>query len=246
MVDRKLLQGFGLAACVASTFVFVGRSSADILPGSIWPNGTLETPSTTQLNAPACGTTTWRRGGADFNTPNPPATATTDFWDNVAGTVSGTHALRINDTNASGNGEWFVPDFDADAGFVPVTPGGTYRFRFFWNYSTSAPTGVAADMRVTIRGTDGTTGNQGGFGLGNQFDFLANGTTGNQFVVADFTRTLPASVVGIRMNIASGGGGEVTGFLAVDDISVVAVPEPTSAIALVGAAGMLIRRRRSA
>ena len=94
-------------------------------------------------------------------------------------------------------------------------------------------------MRVTIRGTDGI----GSFGLGPNFDFLANGTTGGQFVVGDFTRTLPANVTGIRMNIASGGSGEVTGFLAVDDISVVVVPEPASAIAVLGVAGMMIKRR---
>src|SRR5262249_45126131 len=105
---------------------------------------------------------------------------------------------------------------------------------------TSAPIGVGADMRVTIRGTDGI----GSFGLGPNFDFLANGTTGGAFVVADFVRTLPANVTGIRMNIASGGGGEVTGYLAVDDISVVVVPEPASATAMLGAASALFGRRR--
>jgi hypothetical protein len=97
-------------------------------------------------------------------------------------------------------------------------------------------------MRVTIRGDDGI----GSFGLGPNFDFLANGTTNDAFVVADFVRTMPAGVTGIRMNVASGGDAQVTGFLAVDDISVRVVPEPASAmVTLVGAAaGLTLRRRR--
>jgi hypothetical protein len=230
----------GLFAIAVSLFGTV-RVNADILPGSFWPNGTLETPSTTgQLNSPAMDPAgTWRRGGGDFTGGPNPGPYTFDFWDNSAGTVSGTHALRLLDNSTSGNGEWFVPDFDPDKTVVPIPPGSTLRFRFFWNYATSAPVGVGADMRVTIRGDDGI----GGFGLGPNFDFLANGTTGGAFVVADFVRTMPAGVTGIRMNIASGGSGEVTGFLAVDDISVVVVPEPTSAIMTFGAAGLMFRRR---
>lgn len=213
------------------------RAYGDILPGSIWPNGDLETPGAPfEPNSPAGP---WRRGGGDFNDPPSAGPYTFDFWDNAAGTVSGTHALRLQDNATNNNGEWFMPDFGPDAAFVPVTPGSTLRFRFFWNYTTTAPTGVAADMRVTIRGTDGI----GSFGLGPNFDFLANGTTNGQFVVGDFTRTLPANVTGIRMNIASGGSGEVTGFLAVDDISVVVVPEPASILAMFGAAGMILKRR---
>ncbi|CAN5554220.1 hypothetical protein BH09PLA1_BH09PLA1_18310 [soil metagenome] len=245
MVNRNVIRGLSLATCVAATVVCVGNANADILPGSLWPNGTLENASTTQADAPSLNNTpggagTWRRGGADFNTPNPPASATIDFWDNAAGTVSGTHALRLTDNTTTTNGEWFVPDFDTDASFVPVPSGATLRFRFFWNYDTHIPVGNpnGADMRVTIRGTDGI----GTFGL---YDFLANGSTGGQFVVADFTRTLPAGTTGIRMNIASGGDAAVTGFLAVDDISVVVVPEPASAMAVLGLAGVLIRRRRA-
>jgi hypothetical protein len=220
------------------------RAFGDILPGSIWPNGTLENASTTQLNSPSMndvvgGPGTWRRGGGDFTGGPNPGPYTFDFWDNVAGTVSGTHALRLSDNSTTNNGEWFVPDFDADATVVPITPGSILRFRFFWNYSTSAPVGVGADMRVTIRGTDGI----GSFGLGPNFDFLANGTTGGAFVVADFERVMPANVTGIRMNIASGGSGEVTGFLAVDDISVVVVPEP-ACLGLVGLTALTAMSRR--
>jgi hypothetical protein len=226
-----------LGAIALSLFGTV-RVNADVLAGNIWPNPTLETPGAAfEPNSPAGP---WRRGGGDFADPPSAGPYTFDFWDNAAGTVSGTHALRLNDTSTTGNGEWFVPDFGPDAAFVPVPAGGaTLRFHFFWNYNTTAPVGVGADMRVTIRGTDGI----GNFGLGNNFDFLANGTTGGVFQVADFVRTLPANVTGIRMNIASGGGAEVTGFLAVDDINVLVVPEPTSALAMVGAAGLLIRRR---
>jgi len=247
MGNRNVLSGLALAAGVVMAFAATGQVKADILPGSIWPNGTLENASVTQANAPSMNNTpggagTWRRGGADFGDPTNPGPYTVDFWDNSHGTVSGTHSLVLNDNLTGGNGEWFVPAFDADNTFVPVPDGATLRFRFFWNYSTSAPQGVGADMRVTIRGTDGI----GEFGLGNNFDFLANGTTGGQFVVADFTRTLPAGTTGIRMNIASGGGGEVTGFLAVDDISVVVVPEPaTASVVALGVAGMLVRRRRA-
>jgi hypothetical protein len=234
------------AACVVSTLALCGQAKADILAGSIWPNGTLENASISQANAPSMNNTpggagTWRRGGADFGDPSNPGPYTVDFWDNSHGVVSGTHALVLND-NGTNFGEWFVPAFDADNTFVPVPDGATLRFRFFWNFNTAAPQGIGADMRVTIRGTDGV----GEFGLGPNFDFLANGTTNNQFVEADFTRTLPAGVTGIRMNIASGGNEAVTGFLAVDDISVVVVPEPaTLSVAAFGLAGLLVRRRRA-
>jgi hypothetical protein len=230
----------GLAA-IAVSLVGSVRVHADILPGSIWPNGTLETASTTgQLNSPAMDPAgTWRRGGGDFTGGPNPGPYTFDFWDNSKGTVSGTHALVLVDNATNGNGEWFVPDFDPDKTVVPVTPGSSMEFRYFWNYATAAPTGVSADMRVTIRGDDGI----GSFGLGPNFDFLANGTTNGAFVVADFVRTIPAGVTGIRMNIASGGDGQVTGFLAVDDISVRVVPEPTSAMVIFGAAALMFRRR---
>jgi hypothetical protein len=226
-------------AVIAAGLLGNVRAYGDILPGSIWPNGDLETPGAAfEPNSPAGP---WRRGGGDFADPPSAGPYTFDFWDNAAGTVSGTHALRLDDASTATNGEWFVPDFGPDAAFVPVPAGGaTLQFRFFWNYSTSAPAGVGADMRVTIRGTDGI----GSFGLGPNFDFLANGTTNGQFVVGDFTRTLPANVTGIRMNIASGGDAQVTGFLAVDDISVVVVPEPVSASAALGAACLMSMQRR--
>lgn len=231
------------AVAMAAGWSGTNGARADILPGSIWPNGNLEAMSSTQANAPAMDPAgTWRRGGGDFGPPSNPGPYTFDFWDDVGGTVSGTKALRLVDNSTSGNGEWFVPDFDADATVVPVPAGATVRFRYFWKYETSAPVGVGADMRVTIRGTDGI----GSFGLGPNFDFLANGTTNGQFVEADFTRTLPANVTGIRMNIASGGSGEVTGFLVVDDISVVIIPEPASATLLAASGFLALRRRQRA
>lgn len=246
-----------LAIGVTATFAATQRANADILPGSIWPNGNLENASASpnQLNSPSMSNTpggpgTWRRGGGDFTDPGAnPGPYTFDKWDASHGTVSGTHALVLDDNVVGGNGEWFVPDFNFPANEldktdpVPVPSGATIRVRFFWNYDTHIPAGSpdGADMRVTIRGDDGISG----FGLGNAFDFLANGSTGGQFVEADFIRTLPAGVTGIRMNIASGGSGDVTGYLAVDDISVVVVPEPASAVALIGAAGLLVRRRRA-
>jgi len=237
-----------LSTALAVSFIGASVANADLLPGSFWPNGTLENASLTQANAPSLSDTpggagTWRRGGGDFGLPSNPGPYAFDFWDNVAGTVSGTKALRLNDTDTEGNGEWFVPDFDADSSVVPIPAGaGNFlRFRFFWNYNTAiAPgSGDGADMRVTVRGDDGI----GSFGLGPQFDFLANGTTGGQFVEANFAREIPAGVTGLRINIASGGAGAVTGFLAVDDISVQRVPEPASASLLIGAAGLLVRRR---
>jgi hypothetical protein len=237
-ISRRIWT-IGAVALTAGVFAETG-ARADILPDSIWPNGNLEAPSATQANSPAMQPNgTWRRGGGDFGAPNNPGPYTFDFWDDVGGAVSGTHALRLVDNSTSGNGEWFVPDFDPDATVVNVPAGATLRFRFFWKYQTTAPAGVGADMRVTIRGTDGI----GSFGLGPNFDFLANGTTNNQFVEADFTRTLPPQVTGIRMNIASGGDAQVTGFLVVDDISVVIIPEPASA-AIVGVGGLVAARRR--
>ena len=241
MVGQKSL--WAAAAVAAGMLIGTQTANAVVLAGNIWPNPTLENASTTQLNAPSMsnvvgGAGTWRRGGSDFNTPNPPASATVDFWDNSHGTVSGTHALVLVDNTTTSNGEWFVPDFDTDATVVPITGGQSYRFHFSWNYQTSIPAGNpnGADMRVTVRGTDGLST----FGL---YDFLANGDTAGQFVEADFVRAIPAGVTGIRINIASGGDAAVTGFLAVDDINVVPVPEPVSATAVLGLGGLLLRRR---
>src|SRR6266550_6568979 len=137
-----------LAAIVVSLFGAV-RVRANILAGSIWPNGTLETPGAAyEPNSPAGP---WRRGGGDFADPPSAGPYTFDFWDNTAGTVSGTHALRLQDNSTTGNGEWFVPDFGPDASFVPIPAGSTLDFHFFWNYNTQG------DMRVTIRGTDGVS-----------------------------------------------------------------------------------------
>lgn len=246
-----------LAAALVAAGWGVGGSvaHADVLSGNFWPNPTLENASTSRPNSPSLSNTvggagTWRRGGGDYaDPPNDTGPYTYDFWDNSHGAVSGTHALVLNDNSTTGNGEWFVPDFDTDSSFVPVTGGVPVEFRFFWNYNVSiaATNGNGADMRVTIRGTDGTSS----FGL---YDFTTpqtdpndplNKTTGGQFVVADFIRTLPVGTTGIRMNIASGGDAGVTGFLAVDDITVRYVPEPTSMVAVLGLGGTLLRRRRA-
>lgn len=226
-----------ISTAIAVSLAGASAAFADILPGSFWPNGDLETPSLTQPSAPAG----WRRGGGDFaDPPNNTGPFTFDFWDNVGGAVSGTHALRINDQTLS-NGEWFVPDFGSDASVVTLPSGGGdfLRIRFFRKYETSSLNGDAADMRLTIRGDDGI----GSFGLGPNFDFVVNGSTGGQFEVADFVRPIPVGVTGIRINIASGGGGGVTGSLVIDDISVQRVPEPATATVLAGAAGMMLRRR---
>lgn len=235
------MRGRMLGLSIAAAVGFLGASvaSADILPGSFWPNGTFEAASGTQPDSPA----PWRRGGGDFGDPDSPEVC---FWDNAAGTVSGNKALRISDNNLTDNafGEWFVPDFDADATVVPIPAGsGNFlRFRFFWNYATAIPAGSpdGADMRITVRGDDGI----GSFGLGPNFDFLANGTTNGQFVEANFIREIPAGVTGIRINMASGGSGDVTGFLALDDLSVQRVPEPASASILLGAGLLACRRSR--
>ena len=230
-----------LAACAVS-LIGSARVYADPIPGNFWPNPTLEIPSVTQPDAPAG----WRRGGADFSDPPGPGPFTHTFWDGAAGTVSPTHALRVSDNNTQ-FGEWFTPDFGPDANIVPI-PAGTeplLRFHFHRNYSTSTITGDAPDMRVTIRGHDGI----GSFGLGPDFDFVVNGTTNGAFESVTFDRPIPAPggvpITGILMNIASGGGGGVTGFIAIDEIYVArVVPEPTSALTMLVSAGLLIRRRR--
>ena len=139
-IANRLLASASMA--VAGTLIATSAAQALILSGNFWPNPTLEDASATEPNSPSVGAGgTWRRGGADFGLPTNPGPYTVDFWDNVAGTVSGTHALRLQDNSTTGNGEWFVPDFDPDATFVPITPGSTLEFHYYWNYRTSAPTG---------------------------------------------------------------------------------------------------------
>src|SRR5437660_9194589 len=132
MVRGNQIQRWSLMLCAATAVIGVGHAYArPLLPGSIWPNGTLENASSSpiELNSPSMnnapgGPGTWRRGGGDFTGGPNPGPYTFDFWDASHGTTSGTHAIVVNDNSVSGNGEWFVPDFDVDATVVPVPGGG--------------------------------------------------------------------------------------------------------------------------
>jgi hypothetical protein len=210
----------GLAVCAVG-LIGTTRLHAQILPGNFWPNPTLETPDPADNTRPEG----WQRGGGDFGSPGP---FQFDFWDTSA-SVSPTHSLLVEDSATNNNGEWFFENA------VPLPVGGgpdvLIRMNRQWNV-----VGSPGEMRLSIVWHDG-------IGFFADTHFVVQGSQAT-FLEETFQRPIPAIATGMRIVIASGGGGDVTGFIRVDDISVARVPEPATAMTLLGAAGLLVGRRR--
>jgi hypothetical protein len=197
------------------------RLHAQLLPDNFWPNPTLETPDPADGTRPAG----WLRGGGDFGQPPPPQF---DFWD-TSQSVSPTHSLLVTDNATNNNGEWF---FDQPVP-LPATGGPNIRIRMNRNWNV---VGSPGEMRLSIVWHDGI-----GFFTDTHFVVMGSQTT---FLQETFDRPIPATATGMRIVLASGGGGDVTGFIRVDDISVARVPEPASTVTMLAAAGLLVGRRR--
>jgi hypothetical protein len=201
----------------------------------------------------------WHRGNGDFGTIAPTGPTYT-FWNSTppvttqsppsGAALSGTHSLLVTDSDTNNSGEWFS-DFNA----LPAGSQGTgtpFEFQFSWQYTniTSTQRPAASDVfRVSVRWADfasddvmsdppNTSGPDELI-----FDGSPNVTTWTQI---DQLLTPPVGANAMRVTIDSGGSSAAEGNLWVDDISIAAVPEPTSLAMLSGGLLLLARRRRQA
>lgn len=202
----------------------------------------------------------WHRGGGDFGVTTTPALSFYNTPGNAAGEGtappgnSDGYALEINDTTTSTYGAWF-----SDWNALPNAAGTPFYVQFFVEYtnvsSTQRPENsdefrVSADFATSV-GDDVLT-------APNQINYQPTLTSADDPILAgspDVTSWLqvdemliaPAGAQSMRLEVDSGGSSQATGQIWLSDISVSAVPEPTS-IAAIGAGAMCLaaRRRRRA
>jgi hypothetical protein len=245
-------------------------SAADsFLPGNVWPNPALNTPAApgvdqvySYYNTPyytpnATGDTNprpsgWHRGGSDFGTTSAPSFCFYNTAGNTAGEGnapagnSNGYALEVNDTSQAGYGEWF-----SDWNAMPVAAGTPFYFRFYYEItnvtSTTKPPSadqfrVSADFADSVGDDTITAPNQ----IGSSTDDIIPGGSPDvtSWTEVDETLIAPAGTTSMRITVDSGGSSAATGQIWVSDISVSAVPEPTSLGLLSGGALLLGRRRR--
>ena len=199
---------------------------AQLLPGNFWVNSTFESLTAGVPN-------NWNLGGSD---------GTIDQV-STANSVSPTHSLAVIDNSITGYGEWYS-DVSLSGN---ANPGDTIAIRWSEIYNIDP----GNEMRVDVRFLDI-------FGNGGDNNFVVSGnspgwvsTLGNStFDVRNQQLVVPAGAVTMRIQLTSGGPASGTGQYIIDDLSVNAVPEP-STIALLSVSGLvgmsvLLRRRQVA
>ena len=201
----------------------------------------------------------WHRGNGDFGTTTPPnytfynSTPPITSQSPPSGSaLSGTHSLLVSDSTTTNSGEWFS-DYNA----IPVSSQGTgvpFAFRFNWEYTNLTSTQRPTDQfRVSVRwaafASDDIHSDPANSPGPDELINLTFGTTTpdvTSWTQIDQMLTAPAGMTAMRVTIDSGGSSQATGNLWVDDVSIAAVPEPTS-LAIFGAGAVLLgsRRRRA-
>ncbi len=169
---------------------------------NLFPNPTFEDGAqldNATLALPAGG---WQRGGSD-------ASIDQALTNNA---VSPSHSLALVDNNDSGYGEWYMflnlPGFATNAGVVDIqwfeiynTTNGGMRLSFAF-LDAANNTLASQDFNVTDA-SPGWTGSVDTSPFETRFERLA----------------VPAGVVQMRVNFASGGSVNVTGVMVIDDLS---------------------------
>ena len=179
-----------------------------LLPGNFWVNSTFELGS--DLDQTNGTPANWTRGGGD---PTIDQVTTSN-------SVSPSHSLAVIDDNAdidSGYGEWY-----SDVTLIGnATNGQAVNIQWFEMYNVSV--GTQHEMRLTAQFFNANNDIVG------ETHFTTAGTTSAGWVstIADSTFTkrngaviVPIGAVRMRCLLVSGGSGEPTGVMVIDDLSV--------------------------
>ena len=179
-----------------------------LLPGNFWVNPTFELG--TDLDQTNGTPANWTRGGGD---------PTIDQM-TTSNSVSPSHSLAVIDDNSdvsSGYGEWY-----SDVSLIGnATNGQALNIQWFEMYNVSP--GIQHEMRLTAQFFDVTDA------LVGETHFVTAGTTNAGWVstIADSTFTkrngsliVPIGAVRMRCSLVSGGSGEPTGVMVIDNLSV--------------------------
>jgi hypothetical protein len=198
----------------------------------------------------------WHRGGGDFGVTTTPSFSFYNTPGNAAGEGtappgnSDGYALEINDQSTSNYGAWF-----SDWNALPVAAGTPFWVQFYVEYtnvsSTMRPEN-SDQFRVSVDFAD-SVGNDT-LTAPNQLNYQPGATSADDIIPAgspdvtswqqvDEMLVAPPGAESLRVEVDSGGSSQATGQIWLSDISVSAVPEPTS-IALIGGAMCLAARRR--
>src|SRR3989442_15921184 len=97
---------------VLLSLVLAPSVQAALLPGNLWPNPTLETDANSD-GVPDF----WHKGGN---------ITAIDLW-TTSMSVSATHSFQLNDSSASGYGEWY-------SDLLNITAGTNYLLRYNLRY----------------------------------------------------------------------------------------------------------------
>jgi len=184
--------------CLLAALFSTGPSlHAALLPGNLWPNPTLEADGNSD------GTPDfWHKGGN---------VTAIDLW-NTTTSVSPTHAFQLNDTSATGYGEWY-------SDLVSVSAGAVYLLRYNLRYVVIN----IGPMRVTVNFYNGANSLLSGqsYLFSGSHDFWEEMT--QQFAV-------PAGAAKVGLSFTSGGGLDVTGQAWLDDISLAPMTNSNSLV----------------
>jgi hypothetical protein len=188
---------FFLLAAILSAVAFPRLLQGGPLSGNVWPNSTLETDSNND-GVPDF----WHKGGNII---------ATDIWTSST-SVSPTHAFQLNDSSATGYGEWY-------SDLLNVTSGTNYLFRYNLRYVISN----VGPMRVTVNFYN----NANAYLSGLSYLF-----TGDHDFWEEMTQefTVPYGAAKLGLSLTSGGGLDVTGQAWLDDISLAPAPQVNSSI----------------
>lgn len=178
-----------------------------VLAGNFFPNPTFEVGANLDNPATAAPAGNWIRGGND-STVNEVTTNNS---------VSPTHSLSLQD-NGFGYGEWY--NFLTLSG-VGVVPGDVLDVQFFRIYNTTnGPMRLSIAFLQSAGFTLVNTDFLGGAPFGGDSPGWLGSVAASPFERVSARLLVPAGAVKLRVNFASGGAGDVTGTMVIDDLSV--------------------------
>ncbi len=186
--------------------LFSTLSHGDVPLNNFWPNATFETGD--NLDQPTGTPTDWNRGG------NNPAICQVT----TENSVSATHALIVNDTDAAGYGEWYS-DLDLDG----LAAAGD-DLDLHWSQMFNV-TGGEMRLSLLLLDANGTIGEQHFTTTGKSVGWKTT-VADSPFVAVTKKVPVPQGALKIRLSLVSGGPSETKGVMVIDDLSVARHPKP--------------------